>query len=202
MKKYLLIISLIISSLSRAQFTEVEVKNMVNQASEKDLVINCSRFLQENYYHFAELVVNRLLEIKPDNPNYNYRKGFIVLGMRRDESEAIKFLTKATKSAKVEKYYDMYNSNEEAIPADAFFHLGRAYHLDEQFEKAVENYKKFLALTARESELIPEAKKRIVQCSVAKKLIAQPKNVNIRNIGSTVNTEYADFSSNISLDGG
>ena len=37
---------------------------------------------------------------------------------------------------------------------------------------------------------------------MAKKLIKQPLNVGIRNIGSTINTEYADFSSNISLDGG
>ncbi|MFM7682894.1 MAG: OmpA family protein [Bacteroidota bacterium] len=184
------------------QFTETEVKNMISQASEKELVFNCSRFLQENHYHFAELITNRLLEINPESPNYNYRKGFIVLGMRRDEVTAIKYLTKATKGSKIQRNYDMYSVGEDAVPADAFFHLGRAYHLDEQFEKAVENYKKFLELTAKESELIPEAKKRIVQCSVAKKLIAQPQNVNIRNIGPTINTVYADFSSNISLDGG
>lgn len=187
---------------SFAQFTETEVKNMINQASEKELVFNCSRFLQENHYHFAEMITNRLMEINPESPNYNYRKGFIVLGMRRDEVEAIKYLTKATKGSKIQKYYDMYSVGEDAVPADAFFHLGRAYHLDEQFDKAVENYKKFLELTARESELIPEAKKRIVQCSVAKKLMAQPQNVLIRNMGSTINTQYADFSSNISLDGG
>jgi outer membrane protein OmpA-like peptidoglycan-associated protein len=185
-----------------AQFTETEVKNMISQASEKELVFNCSRFLQENHYYFADLITNRLLEINPESPNYNYRKGFIVLGMRRDEVAAIKFLTKATKDSKIQKNYDMYSVGEDAVPADAFYHLGRAYHLDEQFEKAVDSYKKFLELTTKESELIPEAKKRIVQCSVAKKLIAQPQNTNIRNIGPTINTEYADFSSNISLDGG
>jgi outer membrane protein OmpA-like peptidoglycan-associated protein len=142
------------------------------------------------------------LEINPESPNYNYRKGFIVLGMRRDELAAIKYLTKATIDSKIQKNYDMYSVGEDAVPADAFYHLGRAYHLDEQFEKAVDSYKKFLELTTKESELIPEAKKRIVQCSVGKKLIAQPQNTNIRNIGPTINTEYADFSSNISLDGG
>ncbi len=184
-----------------AQFTEPEVKNMITQASEKELVFNCSRYLQENHYHFAELVTNRLLEINPESANYNYRKGFIVLGMRRDEVSAIKYLLKATKGSKIQKNYDMYSVGEDAVPADAFFHLGRAYHLDEQFDKAVENYKKFLELTAKESELIPEAEKRIVQCSVAKRLIAAPLNVNIKNLGTTINTQYADFSSNISLDG-
>jgi outer membrane protein OmpA-like peptidoglycan-associated protein len=202
MKKIVFLILLFPLNTIFSQYTETEVRNMIGQASEKDLVFNCSRFLQENHYHFAELITNRLLELNPDSPNYNYRKGFIVLGMTRDEVTAIKFLTKATKGSKVQKNYDMYSTGEDAVPADAFFHLGRAYHLDEQFDKAVENYKKFLELTARESELIREAEKRIVQCSVAKKLIAQPQNVNIRNIGPTVNTEFADFSSNISLDGG
>jgi outer membrane protein OmpA-like peptidoglycan-associated protein len=202
MKNIILLILLLPFSKLFGQFTETEVRNMIGQASEKELVFNCSRFLQENHYHFAELITNRLLEINPESPNYNYRKGFIVLGMRRDEVSAIKFLTKATKGSKIQKNYDMYSVGEDAVPADAFFHLGRSYHLDEQFDKAVENYKKFLELTARESELIPEAKKRIVQCSVAKKLMAQPQNVGIRNIGPTVNTEYADFSSNISLEGG
>ena len=202
MKKIIALILFLPLYNVNAQYTETEVKNMISQASEKELVFNSSRFLQENHYHFAELISNRLLEINPESPNYNYRKGFIVLGMRRDEVSAIKFLTKATKGSKIQKNYDMYSVGEDAVPADAFFHLGRSYHLDEQFDKAVENYTKFLELTARESELIPEAKKRIVQCSVAKKLIKQPLNVGIRNIGSTINTEYADFSSNISLDGG
>ena len=202
MKKFILLILFLPLFSVYAQFTETEVKNMISQASEKELVFNCSRFLQENHYHFAELITNRLLEINPESPNYNYRKGFIVLGIRRDETSAIKYLTKATKDSKIQKNYDMYSVGEDAVPADAFYHLGRAFHLDEQFEKAVESYKKFLELTARESELIPEAKKRIVQCSVAKKLIGQPQNVNIRNVGPSVNTEYADFSSNISLDGG
>jgi outer membrane protein OmpA-like peptidoglycan-associated protein len=202
MKKITLVFLLFLTATTlRAQFTEPEVKNMITQASEKELVFNCSRFLQENHYHFAELVTNRLLEINPESPNYNYRKGFIVLGMRRDEVTAIKYLLKATKGSKIQKNYDMYSVGEDAVPADAFFHLGRAYHLDEQFDKAVENYKKFLELTAKESELIPEAEKRIVQCSVAKRLITTPLNVNIKNLGTTINTQYADFSSNISLDG-
>jgi tetratricopeptide (TPR) repeat protein len=127
-----------------AQNTELEVKTMINQASEKELLVNSSRFLQENHFHFAELTINRLLEIKPDSRNYNYRKGFVVLGMRRDENEAIKYLLKASKDCKIQVNYDMYSVNEDALPPDVFFHLGRAYHLDEQFDKAVENYNKFL----------------------------------------------------------
>lgn len=201
MKKIIYLFTILCSGVLNAQNTELEVKTMINQASEKELLVNSSRFLQESHFHFAELTINRLLEIKPDSRNYNYRKGFVVLGMRRDENEAIKYLLKASKDCKIQVNYDMYSVNEDALPPDVFFHLGRAYHLDEQFDKAVENYNKFLKSSSNVSELVPEAKKRIVQCGVAKKLIAQPTSVSIKNLGSTVNTAYADFSSAISLDG-
>ena len=197
----LLVLVLLMSTFSlKAQYSEPEVKNLIATASEKDLVVQSSRFLQENFYHYADLITNRLLEINPESGNYNYRKGFIELDMRQDYIKAIKYLTKAA-TYPVDKNYDIYTTREGAVPADVFYHLGRAYHLDEQFEKAIENYKKFLDNTTKESELIPEAKKRIVQCGVAKRLIASPTGDVVKNLGETINTPLADYSSNISIDG-
>jgi outer membrane protein OmpA-like peptidoglycan-associated protein/tetratricopeptide (TPR) repeat protein len=197
----LLVLVLLLSTFSlKAQYSEPEVKNLIATATEKDLVVQSSRFLQENFYHFADLITTRLLEINPESGNYNYRKGFIELDMRQDYIKAIKYLTKAA-TYPIDKNYDIYTTREGAVPADVFYHLGRAYHLDEQFEKAVENYQKFLDNTTKESELIPEARKRIVQCSVAKRQIANPTADIVTNLGPTINTPYADFSSNISIDG-
>lgn len=200
MRKLVFSIFLFASLTAKAQFSEPEVRNLIANASEKELVINCSRLLQENFYHYADMITNRLLEIKPESGNYNYRKGFIMLSVEGgDHLAAMKYLNKATKS--IDKNYDMYSTAEDAVPADVFFHLGRAYHLDEQFDKATENYKKFLELTDKHSELIREAKKRIMQVEVAKKQMANPLNVGIKNLGETINTKYADYSSNISIDG-
>ena len=89
MKKFISLILFLPLFSVYAQFTETEVRNMISQASEKELVFNCSRFLQENHYHFAELITNRLLEINPESPNYNYRKGFLALEIRKDYLGAI-----------------------------------------------------------------------------------------------------------------
>lgn len=200
MQKFLVIVLLLLTFSLKAQYSEPEVKNLIATASEKDLVVQSSRFLQENFYHFADLITNRLLEINPESGNYNYRKGFIELDMRQDYIKAIKYLTKAA-TYPIDKNFDIYTTREDAVPADVFYHLGRAYHLDEQFEKAVENYQKFLDNTTKESELIPEAKKRIIQCGVAKRQIANPTSDIVKNLGPVINTPYADFSSNISIDG-
>jgi hypothetical protein len=80
---------LLIPFTGSSQYTEVEVKNIIAQASEQELVIESSRLLQENFFHFADLVTVKLLEINPKSPNYKYRKGFIELEMRHNYTKAI-----------------------------------------------------------------------------------------------------------------
>jgi len=184
---------------TQAQLTEHEVRQMTQTADEQQLIVECSRMLQENYYFFAEIIADRLLQINPQNPNYHYRKGYIILDSRQDFVSAMPYLMYATK--KVNKNYDMYSAKEDAAPTDVYYHLGRCYHLDEQLDKAKEFYQKFLEQTASKSELIPKAQLRMIQCDVAKDLIANPKNAKVNNIGNVINTVYPEYSPVISLDG-
>jgi outer membrane protein OmpA-like peptidoglycan-associated protein len=119
--------------------------------------------------------------------------------MRQDYLKAIELFSAA--SGSIDKNYDMYSVKEGAVPADIYYHLGRAYHLNEDFTNAIKNYNLFLDVTNKESELIEHTEKRISQCGIAKKLMAAPKDVTVENLGDSINTEFADFSSNISLDG-
>ncbi len=190
---------LLIPFMGSSQYTEIEVKNIIAQASEQELVIESSRLLQENFFHFADLVTDKLLEINPKSPNYKYRKGFIELEMRHNYAKAIELFSSST--GNIDRNYDMYSIKEGSVPADIFYHLGRAYHLNEEFDKAIENFNVFLEQTHKNSELIPEAENRIKQCGAGKKLMASPKDVEVVNLGDSINTENAEFSSNISLDG-
>tara|TARA_Y100001978_G_scaffold202776_1_gene225096 strand:- start:2681 stop:5005 length:2325 start_codon:yes stop_codon:yes gene_type:complete len=190
---------LLIPFWGSSQYTEIEIKNIIAQASEKELVIESSRLLQENFFHFADLVTDKLLEINPESANYKYRKGFIELEMRNNYPKAIELFSSST--GNIDRNYDMYSIKEGSVPADIFYHLGRAYHLNEDFDKAIENFNSFLEQTHKNSELIAETENRIKQCGAAKKLMANPKDIEVVNLGDSINTEYADFSSNISLDG-
>lgn len=203
MKKFSFVLAvlaiIVIPFRSISQYTEIEVKNIISQASEKELVVECSRMLQENFFHYADLITDKLLKINPESSNYKYRKGFIELTMRQDYLKAIELFSAA--SGSIDKNYDMYSVKEGAVPADIYYHLGRAYHLNEDFTNAIKNYNLFLDVTNKESELIEHTEKRISQCGIAKKLMAAPKDVTVENLGDSINTEFADFSSNISLDG-
>lgn len=189
----------VLIGICNAQITEAEVKSMIKNASEKELVIHSSQFLQENFYHFADLVTSRLLEISPENPNYNYRKGFILIAKEENPKEAIKYLSKCTK--KIQKNFDAYSKSEDAVPTDVFFHLGRAYHLDEKIDLAVENYSKFIELSHPKSELIADAKIRLAQCEVARKLMKSPNKNAPKNLGQNINSTFSENRAIISLDG-
>lgn len=200
MKKYLkAIVIALFPLLASAQVTEYEVRQMTQDASEQQLVVECSRMLQENYFFFAEIITDRLLQLNPNNANYHYRKGYIVLDSRQDFVTAMPYLVYA--SSKISKNYDMYSAKEDGAPQDVYYHLGRCYHLDEQLDKAKEFYQKFINESAGKSELIPKAKLRLIQCDVAKQLIGQPKNATVKNIGETINTVYPEYAPVISLDG-
>jgi outer membrane protein OmpA-like peptidoglycan-associated protein len=185
--------------LGIAQLTEHEVRQMTQTASEEQLVVESSRMLQENYFFFSEIVVDRLLQLKPSSANYNYRKGYIILDSRTDWVTALPHLLIALTD--VDKNYDMYSAKETSAPTDVYYHIARCYHLDEQLDKAKEYYSKFIESSASKSELIAKAKLRLIQCDIAKDLIANPKKAIVSNLGPVINTVYPEYSPVISLDG-
>jgi hypothetical protein len=98
----IILIAFIFTSLSvGAQMIESEVKTMIENANEERLVGESSRFLQENFFHFANMVTDKLLKYNNKNGNYNYRKGYILLEMNMDPEQALNHLLIASKDVKV-----------------------------------------------------------------------------------------------------
>jgi outer membrane protein OmpA-like peptidoglycan-associated protein/tetratricopeptide (TPR) repeat protein len=200
MKKIFAMFGLMLLSFTgMTQLNEVEVRQMTQTASEEQLVVEASRMLQENYFFLAEIVVDRLLQINPSSPNYNYRKGFIILDSRQDWFTALPYFQKAL--VDVNPNFDMYSAKETSAPTDVYYHIARCYHLDEQIDKAKEYYSKFIASSNKKSELIQNAELRLLQCDNAIFNINNPKNSIVKNIGNVVNGVYPDYSPVISLDG-
>lgn len=201
MKKFTLIIFLTFFTTSKlfSQYDENQLRKIVATSSERELVVESSRMLQDGWFYHASVISDKLLEINPSSSNYNYRRAFIYLELSSDHISALPLLEKA--ALKISNNYDMYSPNEERAPTDALFHLGRCYHLSENINKAEEFYNRFLDETLDESPLIPKAKLLLKQCEVAKRNIASPRNYRVKNIGNVVNTKAPEYSPVISLDG-
>lgn len=183
----------------RGPITEYEVRQMAASANENQLLMQASSLSQEGYLYYAEILVDRLIVLNPNSPNYNYRKGYLCLSIRKDYVAAIPHLEKAV--VDTDPNYDMYSTREESASTDALFYLAECYHLNEEIEKAEVYYNKFKEISKKRSQLLPITDVRLVQCVEAKKRMAEPVEVYLKNLGSPVNTDMPEYSPVISLDG-
>jgi len=197
--KKLLVLTALFPFLSFAQMTELEVRKIANSGKESELVQLSSQMLQQNYLFHAEIIVDKLILLQPENSNYNYRKGYIALNSRNDYEVGIKHLENAVKS--VNKNYDMYSAREKTAPIDAYYFLGKCYHLNEQLDEAKKYYNLFIQNSAKASQNLAPARLGLAQCDVAKQEISNPKSAIVKNIGSRVNGANPDYAPVISLDG-
>ena len=198
---YRLIIILTILNMGfiSAQITEENVRNIAENSSEAEILMEASTVMTEGYLYFSEILVDKLLILKPENSNYNYRKGFLSLQIRKDYNAAIPFLEKAI--VKVDPNYDIYSIKETSSSPDAFFHLATCYHLSEDIEKAEKYYNRFKEISNKQSELLPIVEVRLKQCTLAKQLMLEPVSVRLKNIGPEINTKFPEYSPVVSLDG-
>ena len=182
-----------------AQINEENVRNIAENSSEAEILMEASTVMTEGYLYFSEILVDKLLILKPENSNYNYRKGFLSLQIRKDYNTAIPFLEKAI--VKVDPNYDIYSIKETSSSPDAFFHLATCYHLSEDIEKAEKYYNRFKEISNKQSELLPIVEVRLKQCKLAKQLMLEPVSVRLKNIGPAINTKFPEYSPVVSLDG-
>lgn len=204
-KFILVLFSLVIGVSVYAQdpedgITEELVRKIAATENEGTLVKEASAFMQEGYLYYSEILVDKLLEYNSESPNYNYRKGFLMLMIRKDYKGAKKYLEKAILD--VDPNYDMYSPREKRAPTDAYYHLAKCYHLDEDITKAHELYTKFIEISKSTSELVPVAKMNLKQCNIARYAMNNPKDIYLKNIGPAINTADPEYSPVISLDGG
>ncbi len=105
-------------------------------------------FAEEDYTEALYAFTKVYMDGYQENANINYRIGVCLLEIDGRKSEAIPYLETAIKNI-TEKYREG-RFKEEAAPPDAHLYLGNAYRINEQFEQASENYKKFLEYTDKD----------------------------------------------------
>ncbi len=138
----------------------------------------------------------------PTNNNLAFKIGVCYLSSRKERVKAIPYFNKAVTST-VDKYKESSYKERDA-PLIAHKFLGDAYHLDYQFDKAIQSYEKFIAVMAEnknsDKELLEETNRKIKMCNNGKTLVANPVKLKIQNLGNAVNSPYADYSPVISAD--
>jgi outer membrane protein OmpA-like peptidoglycan-associated protein len=127
----------------------------------------------------------------PNNADLNFKIGFCLLWMPAGKFDALPYLEKAYK----------LNSN---VNPDIQYLLGRGYHLNMEWDKAINSYKAylpFLNTKAVDNKVkIEDVNKKIQECIVGQDLMKSPERVFIDNLGCTVNSRFSDYGPLISTD--
>jgi len=134
------------------------------------------------YQDFKDALKEYLLLLKTDSTNieYNYQIGMCYLLTNIDKKKAIPYLEKVTKQSDVNIFI--------------WYTLGRAYQLAYRFDDAIISFKKFKTLLGQGyDDNYITANRQIQMCYNAKKMIENPVNVNLENLGPNFNSPYPDY---------
>lgn len=165
------------------------------------------KLTEEKFYNQAAEIWKELVDGQPENSNLNWKLGYAYMNSYNQKEKALPYLEKAAEKRTADyggintSGYDPFDIKEVNAPKEVDYWLGRAYHLDGQFDKADASFKKFIDEVPPEHDLRPMATRGLEQTANARALIASPKSYTISNVGPVINTEYPDFSPVLSVDG-
>ena len=135
-----------------------------------------------------------------DNSNINYLIGACYLRISGEKKDAIPYLEKAITN--ISENYNEGSFKQESAPVDAYLLLGNAYRINEDLDKACENYDKYSGLLKKNQEYeLLFTKKQIENCKRAKTAIQSPIRLEKENLGNLYNSRFNNYNPVRSGDG-
>ena len=193
MKNILLILSIIFTSTAWSQDVPFDKSAF---GDKKDELKEAKKQLKEGDAHFEMGPVHykdaipfyeKAQTFNPNNSGLNYKLGVCYMSSIY-KYKALPFLERSLEL------------NAAAAPPDLNYHLGTAYHLDNQFDNAITAYSKYQRVVQHDPYELEEIRLKMKQCDNAKKLIKEPVRVFVDNLGNSLNTEYNEYGASISAD--
>ncbi len=184
-----IILSLFIISLAIAQETQ----------DPKNIFLDAEYFILYEEYVDALPGYLQLYEINPENANINYRIGICYLNIPGQKTRSVIFLEFASKNTSLS--YREGNFNEDRAPVDAYYYLGNAYLIQQEFTKASRAYTKYLEfLDPADTTNVNFVEKQIEACKTAEELMKKPVPYDRTLLGENVNDDNPNFNPVISGD--
>ncbi len=124
----------------------------------KELKSDANKLFEQEQFVDATPLFSRLLAIEPKNHEYNFKYGTCLLFQSNDKQKALNYLQYAVKSSEIQP--------------EAYFYLGRAFHLNYLFKEAIKSYTKFIA-SSPSSNLKQAAERYTNMCQNGKNKLTQ-----------------------------
>jgi outer membrane protein OmpA-like peptidoglycan-associated protein len=195
MKRY--IILLICAFISIASFSQDDYLNSEDYVAKFEIATD---YMDDGNFHASIQILDSLNKQHPDNFNISFKMGYCLLNTAMRKIEAIEYLEHAVKGAKDD--YNPYFASETGAPYETWFYLGKAYHVNYQFDQAINVFNQLKGLIVKEDDerFFAQIEREIETCENAKELVKTPINMVVTNLGEQVNSPYAEHSPVVSGD--
>ena len=84
-------------------------------------------------------------------------------------------------------------SKDPSTPDEVWYHLARAYHLANRYDKAISTYNKYIKTNGAKADLVADSKRNIEMCNNAKLIIKKPLHLEFENLGKRVNSKGKEY---------
>ncbi len=150
-------------------------------------------------YDSAMAIYLKLMEVNPNNANWNFKLGICYLNSPTQYSKSIGSFEKAIKNCSSNSNDDAFK--EEKAPLSSYLYLADSYHRNYRFDEAIATYTKYKEfISERDKEKRNLIDHKIQVCKYGKDILANPVNMVIKNLGDSINSPYADYSPILSAD--
>lgn len=145
-----------------------------------------SKYYENGNHRLAVTYFERAIAEEPNHAQALYLAGISYMSFDKEKS--------------ADYIYRAYEIDPN-VDVDVLFWLGRAEHVNYNFDKAIEYFKNYQkSLPKREKYQYELAEVHMQHARNAKYEIQNPKNIFVRNLGPSVNTIYSEHSPAISAD--
>lgn len=161
--------------------------------------LEAEEFLIDKQYERAAKKYEDALKLIPTSANLKFKVGSVYLLTPTKKHLALNYLKEAAMGASTE--FNPRAIKEEAAPIDAWYQLGRALQIDNQFTEAIAAFEKFKSLLDPSDPFVTNVNKRIESCRNAPQLMADEQGLETINLGNIINSKDANFNAVVSGDG-
>lgn len=175
-----------IFSLFLFTFSIIQAQDALSGADKLKLMTADENY-QKEYYQEAYRMYKEIKANSPNNAMINYKCGVTAIVLNYTTESLMHLQTAAELDSAVNKELNYW--------------LGRAQHRNGLLEEALASFQKFKATLKGGQAKNHIVNEHIYQIEVAQKLLANPVNVTIKNMGPFVNSEYKESNPSITADG-
>jgi tetratricopeptide (TPR) repeat protein len=150
----------------------------IDSRENKKLFFKANNKFDFGDYPHALSMYERLWPLDSTNNELNYKVAVCKYEDKKNRSGSKRYFEKVTREVYPETYY----------------YLGKLYHTESKFDKAIENYHAYVKFKGEKEHTIKEVEDLVEKSYFA---MMQSKvyntDITIENMGSSVNTEYAEY---------